>query len=60
MAGNEKGHLMESFQITAHNGKRYLRYAALATSSVDAALAAADLFGDEPCSVTVTPLQATE
>lgn len=51
---------MESFQITAHNGKRYLRYAALATSSVDAALAAADLFGDEPCSVTVTPLQATE
>lgn len=45
------------FQVTAHTGSQRLHYSVIAASSVDAALDAAALFGDEPCSVTVKPLK---
>jgi hypothetical protein len=51
---------MKAFQITAHNGARFVRYSAIAACSVDAAIDAADLFGEEPCSITVTPLQVAK
>jgi hypothetical protein len=50
---------MKSFQITAHNGKWRFHYTALASSSFEAAANAAGLFGDEPCGITVKPLQVT-
>jgi hypothetical protein len=50
-------HLLKAFHITAHTGTCRVEYSAIATSSADAALDAADLFGDVPCSVTVKPLQ---
>jgi hypothetical protein len=55
--------LMESrlkpFRVTARTATSCIHYSAIATSSANAAIDAAELFGDEPCSVTVTPLQAT-
>jgi hypothetical protein len=50
---------LTAFHITARTGTSRVEYSAIATSSIDAALDAADLFGDEPCSVTVTPLRVT-
>jgi hypothetical protein len=45
---------MKPFTITARTAAHCIRYSALAMSSIDAAIAAADLFGDTPCGITVT------
>jgi len=50
---------MKKFQITARTAASCIHYSALAFSSFDAALAAADLFGDEPCSISVKPLKVS-
>lgn len=48
---------MHPFSVIARTANHCVQYSAIAVSSVDAALVAVDLFDDEPCSVTVTPLQ---
>jgi hypothetical protein len=45
---------MFPFRITARTPTHCIRYSALAPSSSQAALDAAELFGDTPCGITVT------
>lgn len=45
---------MNCFTITARTATTSITYSALAASSADAALDAAELFGDTPCGITVT------
>lgn len=47
----------QAFHVAAHNHARQYAYTAIAESSGEAAEAAAQLFGDEPCSITVIPLK---
>lgn len=47
------------FQVTAYTSSERVQYSAIAESSVDAALDAADLFGGEPCHIFVKPLKVT-
>jgi hypothetical protein len=44
---------MKPFLVTARTATQCIRYRALAASSSQAAADASDLFGDEPCGVTV-------
>lgn len=48
---------MKPFQITIRTNSQCIRYHALAASSGTAASAAAELFGDEPCGITVLCLE---
>jgi hypothetical protein len=45
---------MKPFHITARTATHCIRYGAIARSSIQAALDAAELFGDTPCGITVT------
>lgn len=45
---------MKSFQITVRTATSCTTYSALAATSCDALMDAADLFGDAPCGITVT------
>lgn len=45
---------MKPFQITVRTGTACRQYTAIADSSADAAIAAAELAGDTPCGITVT------
>lgn len=49
---------MKTFQITVRTATRCTTYSALAASSSQAAIDAADLFGDAPCGITVTSHEA--
>jgi hypothetical protein len=51
---------MEIFRITARTAAHCISYSALASSSSQAALDAAALFGDTPYGITVTPLQVSK
>lgn len=48
------GVAVKPFQITVRTDTACMRYTALAVSSPDAAVHAAELFGDIPCGITVT------
>jgi hypothetical protein len=50
----------QAFQVTAYTCSQRMQYSAIAESSVEAALDAVDLFGDEPCSIFVKPLKVAQ
>jgi hypothetical protein len=47
---------MKTFHITVRSATGCIRYSALARSSSQAALDAAELFGDAPCGISVKAL----
>jgi hypothetical protein len=46
---------MKPYLITARTAAGWIKFGALAVSSVDAALLTADLLGDHPFGITVVP-----
>jgi hypothetical protein len=48
---------MRTFLITARIPGNCMTFTALARSSAEAAMLSADLLGDQPCGITVTPLE---